>query len=64
MLVFEMPDENHYQIRLAGYDYNTEKLDETTVVFKVESLKIKPCWVKMDDHGDFYLATFLFPEEY
>lgn len=64
MLVFEMPDKNHYQVRLAGYNLRTEELDETTVIFKTKSLEIKTFWLKVDDAGEYYIATFLFPEEY
>ena len=65
MLVWEMPDENHYQVRLAGYHLQNETLDETTVVFKTESLKIRKFWFKIDrDENENYVGTFLFPEEY
>lgn len=64
MLVFEMPDEEHYQVRLSGYHLQTGKLDETSVVFKTKSLEIKKFWLKIDDYGDKYIATFLFPEDY
>lgn len=64
MLVFEMPDKNHYQIRLAGYHLSTDVLDEKTVVFKTESLEIKTFWLKIDDYGQHYVGTFLFPDEY
>ena len=64
MLVFEMPDEQHYQVRLAGYHLVTENLNETKVVFKTESLKIRKFWLKIDDMLQYYVGTFLFPEEY
>lgn len=64
MLVFEMPDEHHYQVRLAGYSLVTENLNETSVVFKTESLKIRKFWLKLDDYESYYVGTFLFPEEY
>ena len=64
MLVFSMADDNHLQVRLAGYHLKTEVLDETTVVFKTESLHIDTFWLKIDDYSEKYVATFLFPEEY
>jgi hypothetical protein len=64
MLVFEMPDKTHYQVRLAGYPLNTGELDETTVIFRTKSLEIKMFWLKIDDYGDKYVGTFLFPEDY
>lgn len=65
MLVFEMPDANHFQVRLAGYHLVTEVLDEKTVVFKTQSLEIKTFWCKLDlnEEGN-YVGTFLFPEDY
>ena len=64
MLVFEMPDEDHFHVRLAGYDFNTDVLDEETIAFKSKSLHIDTFWFKIDDYGDKYVGTFLFPEEY
>jgi hypothetical protein len=65
MLVFEMPDSKHYQVRLAGYHLTKETLDETSVVFKTKSLEIKTFWLKLDqDEKGNYIGTFLFPEDY
>ena len=64
MLVFSMADEDHLQVKLAGYHLKTEELDETTVVYRSESLPIETFWVKVDDYGEEYVITFLFPEEY
>jgi len=65
MLVFEyFPNKQELQIRLAGYDFNNNKLDETTIVFKTKSLEIKKFWLKLDDYEDKYVGTFLFPSEY
>lgn len=65
MLVFEMVGEDRMRIRSAGYDLATNSvLDETTVIWETESLHIKKFWFKIDDHGDKYVGTFLFPEDY
>lgn len=65
MYVFEMPDPEYLHIRCAGYCLNdNETLDEKTIVFKTESLPIKRFWFKIDDYGDKYVGTFLFPEDY
>jgi hypothetical protein len=65
MLIFEMPRANVMQIRSAGYDLQTQsKLDETTILFKSQSLPIEKFWVKVDDFGSKFVATFLFPDEY
>ena len=64
MLVFEVKD-NKMHIRSAGYDLATDsKLDETTVIFKVDSLPTPTFWLKIDNYGDHYMGTFLFPSEY
>ena len=64
MLVFEMPDDKHLQIRLAGYSFKTNELDEKTVVYKTESMFIETFWLKIDDYGEKFVGTFLFPSEY
>lgn len=68
MLVFENVKENgvlKMQIRCAGYDLETDSvLDETTVFFKAESLEIQTFWLKLDNYGDHYVGTLLFPSDY
>lgn len=64
MLIFEMPDPKHYQVRVAGYHLKTEELNETLVVFKTKSLEIRKFWLKIDNYESYYVGTFLFPEEY
>ena len=69
MLVFEMAETKKFeqpiqQVRLAGYDFNTQELDEETIVYKAESLETDKFWLKIDDYGDHYVGTFLFPHEY
>jgi len=44
MLVFEMTDDGFQQVRLAGYDFNTGELDETSVVYKVKYPFCKPIY--------------------
>lgn len=65
MYIFEMADETHMQIRCAGYDLPTHsELDEETIVLRDKSLKIETFWCKLDDYGDKYVGTFLFPHEW
>ena len=68
MLVFENvgeEDKLQMQIRSAGYDLKTDSiLDETSVFFKGDSLEIKKFWFKLDDYGDKYVGTMIFPEDY
>ena len=63
MLVFEMNGHNQ-QVRLAGYDFNTNILNEETIAYTAKSLQTDTFWLKIDDYGDKYLGTFLFPEDY
>jgi len=64
MLVFEMADENHLRVKLAGYHLQSGELIEEWEVQRIESLKVKTFWVKVDDYGSEYVITFLFPDEY
>lgn len=65
MLVFEQPKAGVMQVRSAGYDLPTDsKLDEKTILFKTESLPIQKFWLKVNNYGDKYVGTFLFPDEY
>jgi hypothetical protein len=67
MLIFEMPDDEHFQVRLCGYRLDKgDQLypDETTIAFKTKSLEIRTFWLKIDDFGDKFVGTFMFPEDY
>lgn len=64
MLVFEPNETGYLQIRLAGYHFTTNQLDETTVVATTRLKIDRTFWFKIDDYGDRYIGTFLFPEEY
>ena len=67
MLVFENVTEGEelkMQVRCAGYDFVTRELDQTSTFFKDTSLKIKKFYFKIDDYGDHYVGTMIFPEEW
>ena len=64
MLVFEMAEDGYQQVRLAGYNFLTEELDETTIAYKVKALETEKFWFKVDDYGEFYLGTFMLVGEY
>lgn len=64
LLVFEMTKDGYQQVRLAGYNYNTHELDEETIAYKAKSLPTETFWLKLDDYGDYYVGTFLFPHEH
>ena len=52
------------QVRAAGYRNFTGKLDETTILKKCDYQVPKTLWFKVDDYGESYIGTILFPEEY
>ena len=64
MYVFETKN-NIMKIKCAGYvlPENIE-LDETTTITQFESLPTDKFWFKLDDYGDYWVGTFLFPNEY
>jgi hypothetical protein len=64
MLVFEMTKDGCQQVRLSGYDFITNVLDEKTIAYKAKSLLTDTFWFKVDDYESHYLGTFLFPDEY
>jgi len=65
MYVFEQPSKGKLQVRSAGYDLlKRGVLDETTVILTIKSLEVEKFWCKIDNWGDKYVATFLFPHEY
>lgn len=51
-------------VRLAGYSFETDELNEDKIVYTVDSLPVDTIWFKVDDYGDYYVGTFLFPDEY
>jgi hypothetical protein len=63
MLVFE-ENKRVMTIRSAGYRLDTQELDEETILHETDSLPTDTFWFKIDDYGDHYVGTFLFPEEY
>jgi len=60
MLVFEKDG----AVRSAGYDYRTNELDEETLLAKTKADFPESFWFKLDDYGDKYIGTFLYPHEY
>jgi len=64
MFVFEPSGDKAMSIRLAGYNCTTGERDEATVVLTLPAAVDRPFWLKIDDYGNRYHATFLFPEEY
>lgn len=63
LLVFEFVD-GRGQIRLSGHDLRTGRLDEETVVLTFKSAFFSTFWLKVDDYGERFVGTFLYPAEY
>lgn len=73
MFVFEMANDGkiepfsgcpYMQVKVSGRHLETDELLENEIVYRSESLEIKTFWFKIDDYGDKYIGTFLFPEDY
>lgn len=65
MFVFEQKD-GKWQIRIAGYHFQTNELEEKKIVYQHPSPinPIETLWAKIDDQKDFYSLTFLYPSDY
>ena len=64
MFVIESGRDNRLQIRLAGYSFQDNTLDEETVISHTDLVGDKAIWFKVDDYGDRYIGTLLLPEDY
>jgi len=65
MLVFEEHD-GKFQVRSAGYLLvKVPELDEESKFYMKDATPPKQrIWLKVDDYGAHYVATFLYPGEY
>lgn len=59
-------DGKKLQVRSAGYRLGeASSLDEDTIVFEDEQLfPVRKFWFRVDDYGEYYMGTLLFPEDY
>jgi len=64
MFVIEPNSDDTIKIRAAGYSFETNELDEETVLYEGKPALDRVVWFKIDDYGRFYVGTFLFPDEY
>jgi len=64
MLIFEPDKEGCLQVRLAGYHFETDHLDEETVILETKIKLERVFWWKVDYYGDHYVGNFLFPEDW
>lgn len=52
-------------ISMEGYNIETEEyIKPQTIQYLHEAFPIEKFWCKLDDYGDHFVATFLFPDEY
>jgi len=60
------PDRSTMTMREAGYVFGKDELGEQReTVWKInDSLPTPTFWAKIDDYGDYFLVTFLLPEEW
>ena len=63
MMVFEPNDQGMLDVRLAGYNFENNELNEETVICSTVFKFPRKFYWKVDDYGDRYVGTFLFPEE-
>lgn len=70
MYIFEYESKNKFEsgdliVSMEGYNVETEEYIPRKVVKRLkESAPIDKFWCKIDDYGDHFIATFLFPDEY
>jgi len=65
MFIVEPGQNNKLQIRLAGYSFITNELDEETVIARTNLVvKNNVIWFKVDDYQNRYVGTLLLPEDY
>ncbi|MDP8269636.1 MAG: hypothetical protein P9L97_13010 [Candidatus Tenebribacter davisii] len=64
MYVIEPDEKGRLQIRIAGYSFITNELDEGTIISRTEMAGEKVIWFKVDDYQDRYVGTLLLPEDY
>lgn len=64
MLVGEPCKNGGFQIRVAGYHFVTEELDEKTILYVSQDQIPQRFWMKTDDYGDYYVMTIMLPSDY
>jgi len=64
MYIFEPIEDGWIQLKVNGYNLDTEEYIETKNIGKIQAQANKTFWLKIDDYGDKLIGTFLFPEDY
>ena len=52
------------EVRLSGYHFLTNQLDEKKIISTIDMEIPERIWFKIDDHHNNYVGTLLFPDEY
>ena len=52
------------EVRLSGYHFLTNQLDEKKIISTIDIEIPERIWFKIDDHHNNYVGTLLFPDEY
>ena len=58
------PKDNKAELIISGYSFSTGKLKEGCVIKEINLKITETIWFKIDDYGNRYVGTFLYPTEY
>ncbi len=64
MFVLSPTEDGQTTVRLAGYHFLTNELNEKKIISTIRLTIPETIWFKIDDHGTHYIGTLLFPDEY
>jgi len=64
MFVLTPTREGQAEVRLAGYHFLTNELNEKKIISTIRLEIPRTMWFKVDDYSDHYVGTLLFPDEY
>ena len=64
MFVLSPTPNGQTSVRLSGYHFQTNKLNEKKIISTIRLEIPETIWFKVDDHGTNYIGTLLFPDEY
>jgi len=64
MFVLSPTPEGQTAVRLSGYHFLTNELNEKMIISTIRLTISETIWFKIDDHGAQYIGTLLFPDEY
>ena len=64
MFILSPTPSGQVQVRLAGYHFLTNELNEKKIISSLRIEIPETVWFKVDDYHDHYVGTLLFPDEY